>query len=129
MPSTAVSGPDFEDMLRTVEILRGHYSKIVAKADTLAFRLHSRNDMSGFREVRETRMKMRTNHDKALDLIAEELTSPAQLQATRNALKQAKQDAHRFVRKLQQTTMTLNNLRDAAGFLSALVTNLTGILR
>lgn len=128
MPAAVVQGPSFEKLLDTVEILRKHYAVIVARADTLAFRLHVRGDMAGFRDVRALRQRMREDHDRALDLIADKLTSPDELMATRHALTKAKRDAHDFIKRLQRIEMTLRDLQKATQFLASLVTNLTRIL-
>ncbi|MEM6824993.1 MAG: hypothetical protein AAF566_07770 [Pseudomonadota bacterium] len=128
MSQAAIQGPAFDDMLKTIEILRGHYARVVAKADTLALRLHVKGKIDDFKKVRSLRNKMREEHDAALDLIADKLTTPDELKKTRAALNEAKKKAHKFVKSLKSKALTLKTLAEASGFLTTLVKRLAAIL-
>lgn len=128
MPNAALNSSEFNGLMQTVSALRAHYSTIANKAEQEMIAERMRGRVESARKYKDLLGTMHDNHKKALDLIAERLTTPTKLRETRRLLRSAADDANTFVRTLQQVKITLDKLAGAAGFLSELVRGLTRIL-
>ena len=118
---------DFDKMMDTVRILRGHYSVVANAAEQEMLKARIRGDRTTADAYKAKLREMSSDHDTALSLIADHLTTPAELRATRRELRTAADTAHDFVKDLRTAKMTLDKLTKAAGFLTTLVTELRGI--
>ena len=128
MGNGITSTPQFERLMKTAEILDGHYSDVTKKAQTARITAALKGDRTTADRYTAILANMRDHHATALDLIADKLTTPNQLRATRRALREAADEANGFVKQLQKVRISIDMLEKAAGFLSGLVTRLTTIL-
>jgi hypothetical protein len=130
MPPRAIEGtPDFQKLMQTVAALRAHYSTIAGKAERAMIAERMRGNRPAAQAYKDALKSMHDDHKAALDLIAEELTTPEQLSATRRFLRTEADEANRFVRELQQIEMTLGKIAEVVTFMGELVRGLTSILR
>jgi hypothetical protein len=130
MANAALSSTsEFQALMQTVAALRAHYSTIAGKAEREMIAERMRGNLNGAKRYKDTLKTMHDQHKAALDLIAERLTTPAQLKDTRRFLRAQADRANAFVRQLQQIRMSLEKLAEVAGFLTELVGGLTTILR
>ena len=119
---------DFDKLMDTVHVLRSHYSTIATKVEREKLKAQIRGQTDKAAEYGKLLKKMQSDHDKALDLIGDKLTTPEQLQATRRELRSAADTAHKFIQSIKKATLTVKKVTEAAGFLTTLVTDLRKIL-
>ncbi|GIT88885.1 hypothetical protein [Roseobacter sp. OBYS 0001] len=117
----------FDKLMDTVRILRTHYSKVASLAEQEMLKAKIKGDTATANGYKNTLDAMSKDHDTALSLIADQLTTPDELRKSRKALRDAADKAHKFITTLQKTKMTLDKLTKAAGFLTTLVTDLQAI--
>ena len=113
--------PNYNKLMTTVRVLDTHYSKVASIARRALLDAQFRNEKQTAKSYRKILRKMSADHEEALDIIADKLTTPEQLQATRKALRGAADKAYVFLEKLKKTKITLDNLTEAAQFLTQLV--------
>ena len=115
--------------MEVVAALRAHYSTVAGKAEREMIAEKLRGNTASAQRYKDTLAAMHVQHKAALDLIADRLTTPAQLTATRKFLRSEADKANAFVKQLQQIKISLAKLAEVAGFLTELVRGLTTILR
>lgn len=118
---------DFDKLMDTVRILRTHYSKMANLAEQEMLKAKIKGDIAKANGYKKTLDAMSRDHDTALSLIADHLTSPDKLRKTRKALRNATNKAHKYISALKKTKMTLDTITKAAGILTTLVTDLKAI--
>lgn len=126
--STKQFDREFDRLMKTVKILRGHFSKIYGEIEADLIRLRFARDRKGHTKLNNVRRKMRTDYDAALGLIADEITSVEQLKRTRNVLRGAADKAFKFVEQMRRVKKTIDQFAKAAGFLSELLKGMKKIL-
>ncbi|WP_299842703.1 hypothetical protein [uncultured Roseovarius sp.] len=120
---------EFERLMQTVRVLRGHFSKIYGEIEADLIRLRFKRDRAGHTKLNNVRRKMREDYDKALELIANQITSVEELKRTRSVLRSAADQAFKFVDEMRRVKKTIDQFAKAAGFLSDLLGALKKILR
>ncbi len=128
MATSIVNTPGFDKMMQTVGVLRTHYSRIANMAETEMLKARLSGKTAEADKYADLLDSMAADHRSALQLIADNVTTPDELKQTRRALRSAADEAHDFVEKLKKTKLTLAKLADAAKFLTGLVKGLTSIL-
>ncbi len=128
MPNDSTRLPGFSKLMKTVKILRTHYSNIAGEAEKqlIIARMKGKTDEAA--QIRTVLDQMQKDHRKSLDMIGAKITDVDQLRQTQKALRAAADEAHDFVKKLRKSTLTLNRLTKAANFLTDLTKRLTKIL-
>lgn len=112
---------EFDRLMNTVKILRGHFSKIYGEIEAELIRLRFKGDRAGHAKLNDVRRRMREDYDDALGLIADKITSVAQLKQTRSVLRGAADEAYKFVDEMRRVKKRIDQFAKAAGFLSDLV--------
>lgn len=112
---------EFDRLMKTVKILRGHFSKIYGEIEAELIRLRFKRDRAGHTKLNNVRRKMRADYDEALGVIAERITSVEQLKYTRGVLRGAADKAYKFVDEMRRVKKTIDQFSKAAGFLSSLL--------
>ena len=126
--STKQFDREFDRLMKTVKILRGHFSKIYGEIEADLIRLRFAKDRKGHTKLNNVRRKMRADYDDALGLIADRITSVDQLKRTRNVLRGAADKAFKFVEQMRRVKKTIDQFAKAAGFLSELLKGMQKIL-
>lgn len=119
---------EFERLMKTVKILRGHFSKIYGEIEADLIRLRFKRDRAGHTKLNNVRRKMRSDYDDALGLIANQITTVDELRRTRAVLRGAADKAFQFVEQMRKVKKTVDQFAKAAGFLSDLLKGLQKIL-
>ena len=119
---------EFERLMKTVKILRGHFSKIYGEIEADLIRLRFKKDRAGHTKLNNVRRKMRSDYDDALGLIANKITTVDELRRTRNVLRGAADKAFKFVAQMRKVKTTIDQFAKAAGFLTDLLKGLQKIL-
>lgn len=120
--------PSYEKLMATVRVLDTHYGKLASITRRALLDAQFRNDKQTANSYRKIIRKMSSDHEAALDIIAERLTEPEQIQATRKALRHAADKAYVFIEKLKKTKVTLDNLTEAGQFMTQLVKDIRAVL-
>lgn len=121
------SHKDFDKLMDTVRILRVHYSNVANRAEQEMLKAKIKGDGATAAQYKSILRKMSDDHDTALSLIADKLTTPEELQKTRKELRSAANSAHGFIKKLKTAKLTVQKLEGAAKFMTLMVTQLRGI--
>jgi len=124
---TISSHDDFDKLMDTVRILRTHYSKVANLAEQQMLKAKIKGDTATADSYRNKLDAMSRDHDTALSLVADQLTTPDELIETRKALRDAASRAHKFITGLNNAKLTLDKLTKVAGFLTTLVKDLKAI--
>lgn len=119
--------PDYDKLMDTVRILDTHYSSVVSKARSAMMDAQFRGDAATANAFRKIIKSMSKEHETALDVIANKLTEPDQLQAVRKALRGAADKAFKFLKKLKKVKMTLDKAAEAAAFITQLVKDVRAV--
>lgn len=124
---TISSHDDFDKLMDTVRILRTHHSKVANLAEQEMLKAKIKGDTATADSYKNKLDAMSRDHDTALSLIADRLTTPDELRETQKALRNAASRAHKFIADLKKAKLTLDKLTKAAGFLTTLVRDLKAI--
>lgn len=112
----------------TVKVFDTHYSKVAGKAWRGLLDAQFRGNDAEAEQYRNQIRKLADVRSEVMDLLADELTSVAQIQATRRALREAADAAFRFLKALKKAKMTLDDLANVVGFAEQLVKDIRKIL-
>lgn len=124
---TISSHDDFDKLMDTVRILRTHYSKVANLAEQEMLKAKIKGDTATADSYKNKLDAMSGDHNTALSLIADQLTTPDELRKSRKALRDAASRAHKFITDLKKAKLTLDKLTKAVVFLTALVADLKAI--
>lgn len=119
---------EFDRLMKTVKILRVHFSKIYGEIEADLIKLRFARDRKGHTKLNNVRRKMRADYDECLGLIADKITSVEELKRTRSVLRGAADKAFHFVEQMRSIKKTIDQFAKAAGFLSELLRGMKKIL-
>ncbi|MEM6579275.1 MAG: hypothetical protein AAF678_12365 [Pseudomonadota bacterium] len=119
---------EFDKLMKTVKILRKHFSEIYGEIEEELVRLRFKKDKRNFDKLNRIRRKMRSDYDESLGLIGAQITSIEQLTQSRNLLRGAADEAFKFVKQMRKIKKTIDDFAKAAGFLSGVLKGLKGIV-
>lgn len=125
---SVTNNPNYSRLMATVRVLDTHYSTLAGMARRQLLDSKIRGDNATAKGFQDALKKLSDDHEKALKLIANKLTEVSQLQATRKALREAADKAHKFVKKLRSVKLTLDKMTEVANFLTGLISDLRRIL-
>lgn len=124
MPEEIVTA-EFEALMQRARVLRGHFDKADRAAEMLMIGARRAGDWDRFDQVRDMRRGLYDAYAEAMELIADRLTTPDQLRATRRALEGTRKAAWDFVTRMEDARATLEEVSAVL----ALMTDLLGTLK
>jgi hypothetical protein len=118
----------FDALMEEVEILRAHFDFVDRKAERLMVKYRRARNEKDFDKVVALRKASWREFEKAIDLIATQITTPKSLRRGRKEILEMKGIAWKFVQRLRNVEATIKDLEAALNAMQAFVKTLNRVL-
>lgn len=120
--------PDFDKLMQSASALDTHFASVAKMTRQEMLKARLRGDTATANKFKTKLTALEKKHEEAWDELRTKLNHPDQLRKTQQALRDAADKAHDFVKKLRKVKVTLDKLTEAATFLTGLLKQLRKIL-